>query len=203
MPGFYSDGEYDIAGFIVGVVERRSIVDGRRIAPGDALIGLSSSGLHTNGYSLARRVLFDGAKLAPAAHSPALGQSVGDALLATHRSYARAVRPVLDAGLIKGMAHITGGGITENLPRVLPEGCGAVVSRASWTIPPLFTLIQELGSVSTPEMFRTFNMGIGLILVCGASDRERVQELLLLAGEKGAAVLGEVEAGDRVVRYQP
>jgi phosphoribosylformylglycinamidine cyclo-ligase len=202
MPGFYADGEYDIAGFIVGVVERRSIVDGRRIVPGDVLIGLPSSGLHTNGYSLARRVLFNVAKLAPTDHSPALGQSIGDALLATHRSYARAVRPLLDAGLIKGMAHITGGGITENLPRILPEGCSAVVSQGSWTVPPLFALIQELGSVSTPEMFRAFNMGIGLILACAASDRERVQEVLMTAREGGAAVLGEVTAGDRVVRYQ-
>jgi phosphoribosylformylglycinamidine cyclo-ligase len=203
MPGFYVDGEYDIAGFIVGVVERQSIVDGRQIAPGDVLIGLPSSGLHTNGYSLARRVLFDVAKLDPTAHLSALGQSVGDALLATHRSYGRAVRPLLEAALIKGMAHITGGGITENLPRILPEGCGAVVSHAAWTVPPLFELIQQLGSVATPEMFRAFNMGIGLILVCAASQRARVQELLVLAGESGAVLLGEVEAGHRAVRYRP
>jgi phosphoribosylformylglycinamidine cyclo-ligase len=203
MPGFYVDGEYDIAGFIVGVVERQSIVDGRQIAPGDVLIGLPSSGLHTNGYSLARRVLFDVAKLDPIAHLSALGQSVGDALLATHRSYGRAVRPLLEAALIKGMAHITGGGITENLPRILPEGCGAVVSHAAWTVPPLFELIQQLGSVATPEMFRAFNMGIGLILVCAASQRARVQELLVLAGESGAVLLGEVEAGHRAVRYRP
>jgi phosphoribosylformylglycinamidine cyclo-ligase len=203
MPGFYADGEYDIAGFIVGVVERQSIVDGRRIAPGDVLIGLASSGLHTNGYSLARRVLFDAAQLAPGDHSPELGQRIGDALLATHRSYGRAVRPLLDAGLIKGMAHITGGGITENLPRILPVSCRAVVSRASWAVPPLFNLIQKLGSVSTPEMFRAFNMGIGLILVCAPSDRDRTLELLMLTGEGSAVVLGEVEAGDRAVRYRP
>jgi phosphoribosylformylglycinamidine cyclo-ligase len=203
MPGFYGDGEYDIAGFIVGVVERQSVVDGRHIAPGDVLIGLPSSGLHTNGYSLARRVLFDLAKLTPADAPPTLGQSVGSALLATHKSYARAVGPLLAAGLVKGMAHITGGGITENLPRVLPEGCGAVVSRASWKVPPLFELIETLGSISTPEMFRAFNMGIGLILVCAGSDRDRVLELLVTAGESGATVLGAVEAGDRAVRYQP
>jgi phosphoribosylformylglycinamidine cyclo-ligase len=203
MPGFYADGEYDIAGFIVGVVERRSIVDGRRIAPGDVLIGLASSGLHTNGYSLARRVLFEAAKLRPGDHSPELGQSVGEALLATHRSYGRALRPLLDAGLVKGMAHITGGGITENLPRILPVGCGAVVSRTSWTVPPLFGLIQRLGSVPAPEMFRTFNMGIGLILACAPSDRDRALELLRLTGERDAVVLGEVEAGDRAVRYRP
>jgi phosphoribosylformylglycinamidine cyclo-ligase len=203
MPGFYADGEYDIAGFIVGVVERQAIIDGRRIAPRDVLIGLPSSGLHTNGYSLARRVLFDVAKLAPADQPPGLGQSVGEALLATHRSYARAVRPLLDAGLIKGMAHITGGGITENLPRSLPEACRAVVSRAAWQVPPLFDLIQQLGSVPTPEMFRAFNMGIGLILACAPSDQDGVLELLIRSGEPDAVVLGEVEAGERSVRYQP
>jgi phosphoribosylformylglycinamidine cyclo-ligase len=202
MPGFYADGEYDIAGFIVGVVDRRAIVDGRRIAPGDVLIGLPSSGLHTNGYSLARRVLFDVARLSPNDHPPELAESIGESLLATHRSYARAVRPLLDAGLVKGMAHITGGGITENLPRMLPDGCGAVVAQRSWSVPPLFTLIQTLGSVPSPEMFRAFNMGIGLILACALADRDHVLELLVMAGESGATVLGEVEAGDRAVRYQ-
>ena len=144
MPGFYADGEYDIAGFIVGVVERRSIVDGRRIAPGDVLIGLPSSGLHTNGYSLARRVLFDVAKLAPTdAFSRARSDASATRCLPLTDRMRESVRPLLDAGLIKGMAHITGGGITENLPRILPEACRAVVSRASWTVPPLFTLIQS------------------------------------------------------------
>jgi phosphoribosylformylglycinamidine cyclo-ligase len=202
MPGFYADGEYDIAGFIVGVVERQSIVDGRGIVPGDVLIGLTSSGLHTNGYSLARRVLFDIAKLSPSDHSPELGQRVGDALLATHRSYARPIRPLLEAGLVKGMAHITGGGITENLPRILPDGCDAVVSPASWTVPPLFGLIQKFGAVSSAEMFRAFNMGIGLIVVCAAADRDQVLDLLARAGESGATVLGKVDIGDRTVRYQ-
>ncbi len=202
MPGFYGDGEYDIAGFIVGIVDRQSIVDGQGIAPGDVLIGLPSSGLHTNGYSLARRVLFDVAKLSPNDHPAELADSIGGALLATHRSYARAVRPLLDAGLVKGMAHITGGGITENLPRMLPAGCGAVVAPQRWAVPPLFTLIQTLGSVSTPEMFRAFNMGIGLILACAPADRDHVLELLVATGENGAVVLGEVEAGDRAVRYQ-
>src|SRR5213080_2686025 len=132
MPGFYADGEYDIAGFIVGVVDRERIIDGRTIVPGDAFIGLPSAGLHTNGYSLARRVLFEAAGLAPNAFVPELGSTVADALLAPHRSYLHDVHPLLGAGLVKGMAHITGGGITENLPRVLPAGCGAAIDTTAW-----------------------------------------------------------------------
>ncbi|MBM3772855.1 MAG: phosphoribosylformylglycinamidine cyclo-ligase [Acidimicrobiia bacterium] len=201
MPGFYADGEYDIAGFIVGAVERASIVDGRRVAPGDVLIGLQSSGLHTNGYSLARRVLFDVAGLSPSTHQAELGMSVGEALLATHRSYLRPVRPLLAATLVKGMAHITGGGITENLPRVLPAGCGAVVDRRTWTVPPLFRLIQRLGRVEDAEMLRAFNMGVGLIVVCGERDTQAVFDGLTAAGEGTAAVIGAVERGSGV-RYQ-
>ena len=135
MPGFYADGEYDIAGFIVGVVERSRLVDGRRIVPGDVLIGLPSAGLHTNGYSLARRVFFEVCGWTPDTVRAGAGPALGDALLAPHRSYLRAVRPLLEAGLVKGMAHITGGGITENLPRVLPEGCAAQIDRRAWEVP--------------------------------------------------------------------
>lgn len=202
MPGFYVDGEYDIAGFIVGVVEREAIVDGRRIAPGDVLIGLPSSGLHTNGYSLARRVLFDDAKLRPSDVPRGLSVSVGEALLATHRSYLSAVRPLLDAGLVKGLAHITGGGITENLPRVLPSGCDAVIDRLRWQVPPLFELIQSLGRIEAPEMFRVFNMGIGLIMACDEGDRARVLARLAESGEPGAVAIGVVELGEGVVRYR-
>ncbi len=145
MPGFYADGEYDIAGFIVGAVDRACIVDGRRTVPGDALVALPSAGLHTNGYSLARRVLFDVCGYAPETVVPELGATVGDALLAPHRSYLAAVRPLLAANLVKGMAHITGGGITENLPRTLPEGCGAAIDLNTWTVPPLFRLIARTG----------------------------------------------------------
>jgi phosphoribosylformylglycinamidine cyclo-ligase len=201
MPGFYADGEYDLAGFIVGVVERARVVDGRSITPGDVLIGLPSSGLHTNGYSLARRVLFETHRFSLDDILPELGSSVADALLASHRSYLGAVRPLLSAGLVKGMAHITGGGITENLPRVLPPGCGAVVSPGSWTVLPIFNVLQRLGAIGDEEMFRAFNMGIGLIIAC---DPDRVPDVLAAlagAGESGARTIGRVVSGDRTVRY--
>jgi len=166
MPGFYAPGEYDVAGFIVGVVSRSKIVDGRGVVPGDALIALPSSGLHTNGYSLARRIAFDVLKLGVDSEVEELGETVGQALLRPHRSYLHEVLPVLDKGWIKGMAHITGGGITENLPRTLPDGCGFSLDRQSWAIPPLFAWLQRAGQLDDAEMFRTFNMGVGLILVC-------------------------------------
>src|SRR5437773_1298058 len=173
MPGFYADGEYDIAGFIVGVVDRDRIIDGRTIVAGDAIIGLPSAGLHTNGYSLARRVLFDAAGLTPDAFLPELGSTVADALLAPHRSYLHDVRPLLGAGLIKGMAHITGGGITENLPRTLPAGCAADVDRRSWSVPPIFAFLGTRGDIAEDEMLRAFNMGVGLIAVVEASSSDR------------------------------
>jgi len=203
MPGFYADGEYDIAGFIVGVVEKARIIDGRSIRPGDALVGLPSSGLHTNGYSLARRVLFDTRGLSPGSMRPELGTTIGDALLAPHRSYLRAIAPLLESGLVKGMAHITGGGITENLPRVLPEGCAATIHPGTWTEPPVFTLISNLGSIARTEMFRAFNMGIGLIVVCDADQAHDVLAQLAASGEREARIIGSVTPGDRVIRYVP
>ena len=203
MPGFYTDGEYDVAGFIVGVVERSRIVNGRNIAPGDVLIGLPSTGLHTNGYSLARRVFFELCGWTPGTMVPELGQSIGEALLATHRSYLRTLLPLLDAGIVKGMAHITGGGITENLPRVLPQGCAAQIDRRAWKVPALFELLRSRGRIEDDEMFRAFNMGIGLILVCAAADRERALGLLADGGESAAAVIGRIARGDREVRYTP
>jgi phosphoribosylformylglycinamidine cyclo-ligase len=203
MPGFYADGEYDLAGFIVGQVPRAHLIDGCGIAPGDRLVGLPSSGLHTNGYSLARRIVFDAMKLRIDALLPGLGVTVADALLAPHRSYLRAIAPLLDAGLIKGMAHVTGGGITDNLPRVLPEGTGACVDRAAWEVPPLFRLLGEAGRVPEADMLRTFNMGVGLIAVVGAADAPRVLDTLAGHGEPGARVIGEIEPGDRAVRYAP
>ena len=203
MPGFYADGEYDLAGFIVGVVERSRIVDGRTIAPGDVLIGLPASGLHTNGYSLARHVFFERCGWTPATVVPELGQSIGDALLAIHRSYLRTLLPLLDAGIVKGMAHITGGGITENLPRVLPPGCAAYVDRRAWRLPALFELLRSRGRIADDEMFRAFNMGIGLILVCTAADQQRVLGLLAERGESAATVIGRIALGDRDVRYAP
>ena len=202
MPGFYADGEYDIAGFIVGVVEKSQIVDGRRVTVGDVLIGLPSAGLHTNGYSLARRVLFDVAGYDVHSSVPEIGATVGDALLAPHRSYLRAIRPLLSDNLnvVKGLAHITGGGITENLPRMLPEGCSARVERAAWSVPPLFAFLQKRGAIATDEMFRTFNMGIGLIVICSATEADAVIGRLERSGERPVRI-GHVVAGDRDVRY--
>jgi len=200
MPGFYADGEYDIAGFIVGVVEKSQIVDGRHVVVGDVLIGLPSAGLHTNGYSLARRVLFDVAGYDVQSVVPEIGTTVGDALLAPHRSYLRAMRPLVSEGLIKGMAHITGGGITENLPRMLPLGCSARVERGAWSVPALFTLLQKRGAIGTDEMFRTFNMGIGLIAICAASAANAVMDSLERSGEEPVRI-GQVISGDRDVQY--
>ena len=201
MPGFYADGEYDLAGFIVGAVDRTRIVDGRTIVPGDVLIGLPSTGLHTNGYSLARRVFFDGAGLQPDTFVRELGATAGAALLATHRCYLPIVRPLLERELVKGLAHITGGGITENLPRILPDGCAAEVDVNAWTVPPIFEFIQERGAVSRDEMYRTFNMGVGLIVACTARDADRVISSAARAGEPNAVRLGVVVSGERAVRY--
>jgi phosphoribosylformylglycinamidine cyclo-ligase len=184
MPGFYAPGEYDVAGTIVGVVPRALIVDGRAVVAGDVLVALPSTGLHTNGYSLARRIVFDVLQLTIDSHVPELGETVAQALLRPHRSYLAALAPLLGARRIKGMAHITGGGITENLPRTLPEGLGFSLDRQSWTVPPLFTWLQEAGRVPEAEMFRAFNMGVGLILVCSATDASALVAELVAAGEK-------------------
>ena len=201
MPGFYADGEYDLAGFIVGAVERSRVIDGRTLAAGDVLIGLPSTGLHTNGYSLARRIVFDALGLEIDSLLPGLGVTVADALLATHRSYLPVLRPIIDRQLAKGLAHITGGGITENLPRILPPGLAAEIRRGAWDVPPLFTLLQEAGGVAEDEMFRAFNMGIGMIVSCAAQDTDAVLTLLPAAGEDRGAVIGTLTAGDGRVSY--
>src|SRR5258706_11536388 len=200
MPGFYADGEYDIAGFIVGIVERAQVIDGRRVVVGDVLNGLPSAGLHTNGYSLARRVLFDVAGYDAQTVVPEIGMTIGESLLAPHRSYLKAMLPLVSDNLVKGMAHITGGGITENLPRTLPPGCSALINRQAWTVPPVFSLLQQRGSIGTQEMFRAFNMGIGLIAICAEGDSDRVMSRLAKNGEH-PVLLGQVIAGDRDVRY--
>ena len=200
MPGFYADGEYDIAGFIVGIVERAKVVDGRGIVPGDVLIGLPSAGLHTNGYSLARRVLFESAGLTVDSKLPELGTTVAEALLAPHRSYLQTVAPLLERGQVKGLAHITGGGITENLPRTLPEGCAAEVELKAWEIPPIFQVIARRGGIARDEMLRAFNMGIGLMIVCSAGDVNAVLEQTRSV-EPGAAAIGRVIAGAPGVHY--
>jgi phosphoribosylformylglycinamidine cyclo-ligase len=201
MPGFYADGEYDVAGFIVGVVPRDRLIDGTRIAPGDLLVGVPSSGLHTNGYSLARRIAFDVAGLRVDSRVPELGATIGDALLVPHRSYLPVIRPLLDARVIKGMAHITGGGITDNLPRILPAGTHAQIDRSRWRVPAIFQWLQRIGSVPDEDMMRTFNMGVGLIVVCDPRDEASVRSALTDAGEPNAGVIGKVAAGGDGVVY--
>ena len=174
MPSFYAEGEYDLAGFAVGVVDRPKIIDGRSIVPGDVLIGLASTGLHSNGYSLARRVLLDQAQLSMTSRLPELDQPLGDVLLTPTRIYAKQILTLIREFPIKGIAHITGGGITENLPRVVPSGVQAQVRRNAWSVPPIFQAIARLGQVEREEMYRVFNMGIGLILVVPSSAAEAI-----------------------------
>ncbi len=202
MPGFYADGEYDVAGFIVGVVARDRLIDGRTICPGDALVGVPSSGLHTNGYSLARRIAFDIGALRVDSFVPELGRTIGAALLEPHRSYLPVITPLLASGVIKGMAHITGGGITDNLPRILPEGTAAVINRAAWNVPPIFEWLQRTGSVPDDDMLRTFNMGIGLIVVCDDSRADRLISDLMRAGEPAAVRIGRIVSGSQKVEYR-
>lgn len=201
MPGFYADGEYDVAGFIVGAVPRARLIDGRSIVAGDALIGLPSSGLHTNGYSLARRIAFETAGLAHDSHVPELGATIGEALLAPHRSYLPVIRPLLKGGLIKGMAHITGGGVTENLPRILPKGLHAEIDKSGWDVPAIFRWLQSSGSVPEADMFRAFNMGVGLIIACAPEHVSALLDQLVSAGESRAALVGVVDDGGEGVDY--
>jgi phosphoribosylformylglycinamidine cyclo-ligase len=200
MPGFYADGEYDVAGFIVGMVPRARLIDGSGIRAGDVLIALPSSGLHTNGYSLARQIVFDTAGLAVGDPWPGDSRTVAEVLLATHRSYLPAVRPLLGTGLIKGMAHITGGGLTENLPRMLPDGLQARVDPRAWTVPPVFTWLQTAGGVTDDEMRRAFNMGIGLVMACAAGDAGAVIARLTAASES-PVMIGAIDKGPAGVSY--
>jgi phosphoribosylformylglycinamidine cyclo-ligase len=196
MPGFYADGEYDLAGFIVGACERGRIVDGRTIAAGDALIGIPSSGLHTNGYSLARHIAFERLGLRVDSHVASLRTTVGEALLVPHRSYLPAVRPLLAGGHVKGMAHITGGGITDNLPRVLPAGTEAVVDSRTWDVPPVFRWLQDAGEVPDEDMRRTFNLGIGFVIACAPGGTDDVLAALDGHGVAGARLIGYVRSGN-------
>jgi phosphoribosylformylglycinamidine cyclo-ligase len=201
MPGFYADGEYDVAGFIVGAVARDCLIDGTQIAPGDVLIGIPSSGLHTNGYSLARRIAFDIAGLGVDSRVPELGATLGDALLTPHRSYLPLIRPLLPLGVIKGMAHITGGGITDNLPRMLPGGTHAIIDRGTWEVPAIFQWLQRTGRVPEEDMMRTFNMGVGLIVACGSDMLDTVLSELAKAGEPRAVRIGRIVTGGNGVEY--
>lgn len=191
MPSFYPDGEYDLAGFAVGVVEKSKIVDGKTIRPGDIVIGLASSGLHSNGYSLARWVLFEQAKLSVADRVPELDRSLGDVLLAPTRIYAKQILSLIQDFPIKGIAHITGGGITENLPRVFPKGVRARINRKAWPIPPIFQIMGQLGKVEREEMYRVFNMGIGLILVVPPEAASGLLARAAVLGDQGWQI-GEI-----------
>jgi phosphoribosylformylglycinamidine cyclo-ligase len=199
MPGFYQDGEYDIAGFIVGVVDRNKIIDGKTIAAGDVLLALPSAGLHTNGYSLARKLFFEVAGYKPDTHVPELGMTAGEALLLPHLSYLKPLDGLLDTGLIKGLAHITGGGLTDNIPRILPEGTAVKIKKDSWRKPSLFELMRRLGNVSEPEMYRTFNVGVGMVIVCSATDAEAIASHLQNEGET-VYEIGNVVTGNREVQ---
>jgi phosphoribosylformylglycinamidine cyclo-ligase len=196
MPGFYGDGEYDLAGFVVGVADKEKLINGRTIAVGDVLVGVPSSGLHTNGYSLARRIAFDQLGLTVDRHIPELGRTLGEAFLEPHRAYLPLVRPLLDGGRIKGLAHITGGGITDNLPRVLPHGTAAVVDVSSWEVPPIFTWLRQNGRVPADDMMRTFNMGLGMIIVTARDKAEQLIDELAARGGRDSRVIGEIVPGE-------
>lgn len=202
MPSMYPEGEYDLAGFAVGVVDKPKIIDGKTIKPGDTILGLASSGLHSNGYSLARRVFFDKAKLDVGARLPELDRPVGEVLLTPTRIYAKQILALVKDFRIKGIAHITGGGITENLPRILPQGVRAKINRKAWPVPPIFQALSKLGQVEREEMFRVFNMGIGLILIVPSQSATAVLKKAAELGDQGwkigeivssSATEGEVE----------
>jgi phosphoribosylformylglycinamidine cyclo-ligase len=200
MPGFYGDGEYDLAGFIVGVVDRRRILDGSAVADGDVLVGLPSTGLHTNGYSLARKVFFEQLDCGPEQTFDGLEGSVSEELLKIHRCYLGPVWPLVDKGRVNAIAHITGGGITDNLPRVMPEGLRAVIKVGAWDIPPVFRILAERGEVPEEEMWRTFNLGVGMILVVAPKQLAKVLKHLKKSGCPGFP-MGNVISGERGVEY--
>jgi phosphoribosylformylglycinamidine cyclo-ligase len=198
MPDFYAPGEYDLAGTVVGVVEESRILTGARVAAGDLVIGIASSGLHTNGYSLARRVVFDRLGLTPEDDFPEEEGSVADVLLRVHRSYLRSLLPLLQRDSIHALAHITGGGLLENIPRVLPPGLAARIHRGSWAVPTVFGVLQRAGGIEEAEMFRAFNMGIGMVAITASEHADAVLDELRRGGEE-AHVVGEIVAGNNDV----
>jgi phosphoribosylformylglycinamidine cyclo-ligase len=200
MPGFYPPNEYDLAGCIVGWVRRRQILDGSRIQPGDLILGLPSVGLHTNGYSLARKVLLEQEGMKLTEHLPELGRTLGDELLAPHRCYWPVVQPLLAKGWLKGLVHVTGGGLTDNTPRILPRGCQAEIRWGTWPVLPIFELIARHGHVPQDDMLRTFNMGIGLALVVAERDLARVTAVLKKKREK-FWIVGRIVHGRPSVKY--
>src|SRR5438105_11600665 len=191
MPGFYADGEYDVAGFIVGIVDREKIIDGKTIAPGDVVLGLPSVGLHTNGYSLARKLFFENAGYDHETHLDELDETIGAALLKPHVSYLRALEGLLDTGMIKGLAHITGGGLLENIPRILPAGTSVEIKRGSWPVLPIFESMRRIGNIEEGEMFRTFNMGIGMVIICTQADESGIKSHIDSCYEIGRVITGE------------
>ncbi|BCS99145.1 phosphoribosylformylglycinamidine cyclo-ligase [Desulfoluna limicola] len=199
MPGFYSDDEYDIAGFTVGIVEKEKIIDGSKIKEGDVLIGLPSTGIHSNGYSLVRKLFFDVLNMNVSDHVDELGMTLGEALITPTKIYVKEVLEILANHSVSGMVHVTGGGFTENIPRVLPEGLGADIAMGSWEMNPLFPLIQEKGNIDESEMFKTFNMGIGFILAVDPSEADAMMKTIEKSGEK-AYKIGTVTKGEGV-RY--
>lgn len=201
MPDFYSAGEYDIAGFIVGVADREKIIDGKGIVPGDVLLALPSVGLHTNGYSLARKLFFEVAGYEVDTRLDELGMTAGEALLQPHLSYLKPLDGLLDSGMIKGLAHITGGGLTDNIPRILHESCAVEIDKGSWPVLPVFKLMQEIGNVSEAEMYRTFNMGVGMVVVASAQNRAAIESHLQ---QQGTSVyeIGRVTTGNKKVSIQ-
>lgn len=200
MPGFYGVDEYDLAGFAVGIVERDKIIDGSTIKTGDKLIGIPSSGLHSNGFSLARKVLLEIAGYQINTQPDALERTIGEELLEPTRIYVQAVTPLLDRFNVKGLVHITGGGLTENIPRILPEGTGAQINENSWPVPPIFNLIAEKGNVALAEMRRTFNMGIGMVIIVPANEAEQVMADLNQRNEN-SYLIGEIVTGNSLVTY--
>ena len=192
----YADGDYDLAGFCVGAVERGALIDGSRVAPGDAIVGIASSGVHSNGFSLVRRIIADRGWDLAAEASFMPGVSLGEALLQPTRIYVKALLPLVRDGLIHGLAHITGGGLLENVPRVLPKGCHAVIRAQSWDFPPLLALLQDGGSIAPEEMARTFNCGIGMVAIVDPVDSDSVIARLQAAGED-SRVIGRIESGAR------
>ena len=198
MPGFYADGEYDVAGFIVGVVDQEKVIDGQTIAAGDTVLGLPSVGLHTNGYSLARKLFFEDAGYTPDTHIDELGETAGAVLLKPHMSYLRTIEDLIDSGIIKGLAHITGGGLLENIPRILPEGSSVEIERGSWPVLPIFKLMQRLGNIEDAEMFRTFNMGVGMVIVCDESNASRIKTHVESRGE-ACYEIGRIKRGAKSV----
>ena len=193
MPDFYPPGEYDLAGFIVGVVDKEKVIDGKSIIPGDVVLGIPSNGLQTNGYSLARKLFFEVGGYKADSQIEELGTTVGESLLATHQSFLPQIGPLLDGGKIKGLAHITGGGFLENIPRILPEGVGVEIQRGTWPELPIFGLMQKLGNVSDHEMFRTFNMGIGMVVICSAESTSGIVENVVGCREIGRVIAGTKE----------